>query len=117
MHHTALLCIWALSVMLAWLLAATITLTPSLPTLQQVAKYFREIFAELAPGGSGDLVMVKRRREEEGADEEGSDVEGDDGANGARQQAGGMEIMTQYTGVKAKVSRGWVGGKAGGIAG
>ena len=78
--------------------------------MQQVAKYFREIFVELAPGGHGDLVMVKRRREEEGADEEGSDDEGDDGAGGARQQAGGMEIMTQYTGVKAKVSRGWVRG-------
>ena len=57
--------------------------------------------------------MVKRRREEEGADEEGSDDEGQDGASGARQQAGGVEIMTQYTGVKAKVSRGWLRGEAG----
>ena len=90
----------------AWLLTATVRLPPSPSTLQQVAKYFREIFAELAPGGHGDLVMVKRRREEEGADEEGSDGEGDDDARGARQQAGSTEIMPQYTGVRANVSRG-----------
>jgi structural maintenance of chromosome 3 (chondroitin sulfate proteoglycan 6) len=29
-------------------------------TFKQVAKNFREIFAELAPGGRGELVMQKR---------------------------------------------------------
>ena len=33
-----------------------------LPCLQGVAKFFREIFAELAPGGKGEMVMLKTGR-------------------------------------------------------
>lgn len=31
-------------------------------TFKGVAKHFREVFAELVPGGKGELVMIKRRQ-------------------------------------------------------
>lgn len=40
------------------------------PLLQGVAKNFREIFAELAPGGKGELVMQKANPPEPRADSE-----------------------------------------------
>ncbi|KAK9828108.1 hypothetical protein WJX81_005196 [Elliptochloris bilobata] len=76
-------------------------------TFKGVAKYFREIFAELAPGGKGELVMQKRlpgaaaaaavTAAAGGAGEE--DNEGDEDAEG-----GG--IAEKYAGVKVKVSFG-----------
>ena len=70
---------------------------------QGVAKNFREIFAELAPGGKAELIMQKRlpgaapaENPAEGAGEE--DGEDDDEAEG-----GG--IAEKYAGVKVKVRR------------
>lgn len=58
--------------------------------MQGVAKNFREIFAELAPGGKGELVMQKATQKAAAAD-----VEEADPAN---------EINDRYSGVKVKVS-------------
>ena len=65
--------------------------------LQQVAKNFREIFAELAPGGRGELVMQKRLRTEPQAEPE---PEGEDDEAGPSDRPDAME---RYAGVKVKV--------------
>lgn len=57
-------------------------------TFKQVARSFREIFAELCPGGSGQLVMVKRG---EGQGEEGEE-------EGHPRD----EVLDRYSGVKAR---------------
>ncbi len=57
--------------------------------VQGVAKNFREIFAELAPGGKGELVMQKATQKAAAAD-----VEEADPAN---------EANDRYSGVKVKV--------------
>ena len=64
--------------------------------LQQVAKNFREIFGELAPGGRGELVMQKRLRPEP---QEEVDPEEDEEA-GPSDRADALE---RYAGVKVKV--------------
>jgi len=61
-------------------------------TFKQVAKNFREIFSELAPGGRGELVMQKRL-----PGDAVEDVEDDDGVT---------ETHEKYSGVKVKVSFG-----------
>jgi len=62
-------------------------------SLQGVAKNFREIFAELVPGGKGELVMQKRLGAPAAADEDENDAEGG-GRDGASEK---------YSGVKVKV--------------
>ena len=62
--------------------------------LQQVAKNFREIFGELAPGGRGELVMQKRLRPEMQENEDPEEEE--EGGNKA-------DAMERYAGVKVKV--------------
>ena len=54
-----------------------------------MAKNFREIFAELAPGGKGELVMQKATQKA------AADVEEADTAN---------DTNDRYSGVKVKVS-------------
>ncbi len=61
-----------------------------------MAKNFREIFGELAPGGQGELVMQKRLRPEP---QEDADPEEDEEA-GPSDRADAME---RYAGVKVKV--------------
>lgn len=56
--------------------------------MQGVAKNFREIFAELAPGGKGELVMQKATQKA------AADVEEAEPAN---------ETNERYSGVKVKV--------------
>ncbi|KAK9861310.1 hypothetical protein WJX84_000307, partial [Apatococcus fuscideae] len=67
-------------------------------TFKGVAKSFREIFGELAPGGRGELVMQKRLRSQP---EQADDMDGDDAE---AQPADGMS--ERYSGVKVKVSFG-----------
>eukprot|EP00878_Enallax_costatus_P007647 GHUV01008006.1.p1 GENE.GHUV01008006.1~~GHUV01008006.1.p1 ORF type:complete len:1195 (+),score=501.93 GHUV01008006.1:213-3797(+) len=64
-------------------------------TFKGVAKNFREVFAELVPGGKGELVMQRRRT---GDDDDGSDVEGDDA------EAAGGGVLDKYSGVKVRVA-------------
>ncbi|CAG9460585.1 unnamed protein product [Pedinophyceae sp. YPF-701] len=64
-----------------------------LRTFKQVAKNFRDIFAELVAGGRGELVMVKRRAAED-ADDDGD-------AAGAPATS-----VDQFSGVKVRVSFG-----------
>ena len=59
-----------------------------------MAKNFREIFAELVPGGRGELVMQKRLRVEAAAEAAEDD---EDGAEG------GHNVSEKYSGVKVKV--------------
>ncbi len=59
-----------------------------------MAKNFREIFAELVPGGRGELVMQKRLRVEAAAEAAEDD---EDGAKG------GHNVSEKYSGVKVKV--------------
>lgn len=66
--------------------------------MQQVAKNFREIFGELAPGGRGELVMQKQLRPDP---QQEVDPEEDEEA-GPSDRAGAME---RYAGVKVKVRR------------
>ena len=70
---------------------------------QGVAKNFREIFAELAPGGKAELVMQKRLPGavpvEHAADGAGEN-DGDDD-----EEAEGGGIAEKYAGVKVKVRR------------
>lgn len=62
-----------------------------------MAKNFREIFAELAPGGRGELVMQKRLRPNPQAEPD-SDAEDEEAGPSDRQDA-----MDRYAGVKVKV--------------
>ena len=64
--------------------------------MQQVAKNFREIFGELAPGGRGELVMQKQLRPDP---QEDAHPEEDEEA-GPSDKGGAME---RYAGVKVKV--------------
>lgn len=64
--------------------------------MQQVAKNFREIFGELAPGGRGELVMQKQLRPDP---QQEVDPEEDE-EPGPSDRAGAME---RYAGVKVKV--------------
>ena len=67
--------------------------------VQGVAKNFRDVFRDLAPGGRGELVMQKRvHREVEAA--EGPDGEG---ADGEEADDGESAISQKYSGVKVKV--------------
>jgi len=64
-------------------------------TFKGVAKHFREIFAELAPGGRGELVMQKRvagNPSEDAADEAEDDM--------------AEEAHEKYSGVKVRISFG-----------
>ena len=63
--------------------------------VQGVAKSFREIFGELAPGGRGELVMQKRLHSQP---EPADDLDGDDPEE---QPADGLS--ERYSGVKVKV--------------
>ncbi|KAF8071065.1 SMC3 [Scenedesmus sp. PABB004] len=63
-------------------------------TFKGVAKNFREVFAELVPGGKGELVMQRRRAGEEGGEEEDDE--------GAQEGAGG--VLEKYSGVKVRVA-------------
>lgn len=63
--------------------------------MQGVAKSFREIFGELAPGGRGELVMQKRNRSEQ---QQADEMEGEE------LEAQPVDAMSEkYSGVKVKV--------------
>ncbi|KAF6265896.1 RecF/RecN/SMC [Scenedesmus sp. NREL 46B-D3] len=64
-------------------------------TFKGVAKNFREVFAELVPGGKGELVMQRRKPGEEESEEE----EGDGPAAGAAHG-----VLERYSGVKVRVA-------------
>ena len=69
---------------------------------QGVAKSFREIFRDLAPGGHGELVMQKRvRRADPGPD--GDELGNGSGGEERDGDAGGAGISEKYAGVKVKV--------------
>ncbi|DBB00026.1 hypothetical protein WJX77_003476 [Trebouxia sp. C0004] len=68
-------------------------------TFKQVAKNFREIFGELAPGGRGELVMQKRLRPDP-QDEPEAEEEEEAGPSDR------PDAMERYAGVKVKVSFG-----------
>jgi len=74
-------------------------------TFKQVAKAFRETFAQLAPGSRAELVMV-RRVAVDGADGDAEmDGDGRDGeGDGVGADAGG--VLERYSGVKVRVSFG-----------
>eukprot|EP00879_Flechtneria_rotunda_P012761 GHRR01013325.1.p1 GENE.GHRR01013325.1~~GHRR01013325.1.p1 ORF type:complete len:1111 (+),score=537.85 GHRR01013325.1:324-3656(+) len=66
-------------------------------TFKTVAKNFREVFAELVPGGKGELVMQKRKT--------AGDAEADDSAGegeDADRATGG--VLEKYSGVKVRVA-------------
>lgn len=68
-----------------------------------MAKNFREVFRDLAPGGRGELVMQKRLRtvDAEGglaAAQEGDAADGDD------EEGDATAISEKYSGVKVKVN-------------
>jgi structural maintenance of chromosome 3 (chondroitin sulfate proteoglycan 6) len=68
--------------------------------VQGVAKSFREIFRDLAPGGRGEVVMQKRVHSN-GAAVDGEDGVGSGGEEREGDAAGG--ISEKYAGVKVKV--------------
>ena len=68
---------------------------------QGVAKSFREIFRDLAPGGHGELVMQKRVRRNDDAGRDGG--EGDGSGGEERDGDGASSISEKYAGVKVKV--------------
>ena len=75
--------------------------------VQGVAKSFREIFRDLAPGGRGEVVMQKRVRREADAPD-GEDGDGSGGEDREGDAAG--SISEKYAGVKVKVRascQGW----------
>ncbi|GBF98156.1 hypothetical protein Rsub_10568 [Raphidocelis subcapitata] len=61
-------------------------------TFKGVAKNFREVFAALAPGGRGELVMQRRHQAAPG--------EEDDDDGGAEAAAGGGGAIGKYSGVR-----------------
>ncbi len=63
--------------------------------MQGVAKSFREIFGELAPGGQGELVMQKRLRS--------GPEPADDADEEAAEEAHPHGMSEKYSGVKVKV--------------
>uniref|UniRef100_A0A7S3VMZ6 Structural maintenance of chromosomes protein n=1 Tax=Dunaliella tertiolecta TaxID=3047 RepID=A0A7S3VMZ6_DUNTE len=67
-------------------------------TFKGVAKHFREVFADLVPGGRGELVMQKRHPTTGMAEGE---EEGDDIQAGARDGKGALD---KYSGVKVRVA-------------
>lgn len=64
-------------------------------TFKGVAKFFKEAFSELVPGGHGSLVMMTKRKADDAADED-PDEEGPPNDHEAR--------LEKYVGVKVKVS-------------
>lgn len=71
---------------------------------QGVAKNFREIFAELAPGGKAELVMQKRLPGAAPAEAAADGAGADDGDDDDEEAEGGG-IAEKYAGVKVKVRR------------
>ena len=69
--------------------------------MQGVAKSFREIFRDLAPGGRGEVVMQKRVHSN-GAAVDGEDGDGSGGEEREGDAAAGG-ISEKYAGVKVKV--------------
>lgn len=74
--------------------------------VQGVAKNFREVFRDLAPGGRGELVMQKRLRrpEAEGANggAEGP-AAGEEPAEGDEDEEDSTGASQKYSGVKVRV--------------
>ena len=74
--------------------------------MQGVAKNFREVFRDLAPGGRGELVMQKRLRrpQEEGghAGAEGPPA-GGEAAEGDEDEEETPGTTEKYSGVKVRV--------------
>ena len=71
-----------------------------------MAKNFREVFRDLAPGGRGELVMQKAlRRPEEEADGTRPDGAGAAGeaADGDEEEEDAPGATEKYSGVKVKV--------------
>lgn len=64
-------------------------------TFKGVAKFFKEAFSELVPGGHGSLVMMTKRKADE-ADDDADEDEAPNGDNEVRRE--------KYVGVKVKVS-------------
>ena len=58
--------------------------------VQGVAKNFREIFAELAPGGKGELVMQKATQKA------AADVEEADPANDTNERYSGVKVKVHF---------------------
>ena len=73
----------------------------------QVAKSFRDVFADLAPGCSGELVMIKNSarqgQSDAGAARAAGEEEGMTHVDGA---ADGAAAVDKYSGVKVKVQFG-----------
>ncbi|GLC40305.1 hypothetical protein PLESTB_001807200 [Pleodorina starrii] len=65
-------------------------------TFKGVAKNFREVFAALVPGGTGELVMIR-------AAGRGVAADGDDEEEGGVGAAGGSSGTDKYSGVKVRV--------------
>lgn len=69
-------------------------------TFKGVAKNFREVFAELVPGGSGELVMLRAAgKAAGGAEEEADDAE----ARAVARAAAAAGSSEKYSGVKVRV--------------
>ncbi|CAI7876370.1 unnamed protein product [Closterium sp. NIES-53] len=67
-------------------------------TFKQVARNFRETFAQLVRSGHGSLVMVRKRKEDEAVDEDEDDEEGGGGRDGDADSR-----LDKYAGVRVKV--------------
>ncbi|GJP45294.1 hypothetical protein CLOM_g4698 [Closterium sp. NIES-68] len=67
-------------------------------TFKQVARNFRETFAQLVPSGHGSLVMVRKRKEDEAVED---DDEDEDGGN---KDGDADSRLDKYAGVRVKVS-------------
>ena len=71
---------------------------------QGVAKNFREVFRDLAPGGRGELVMQKRLRTEAVGMEGGhAAAQGGDAADDDEDEGDASGMSEKYSGVKVKV--------------
>ncbi|CAI5469374.1 unnamed protein product, partial [Closterium sp. Yama58-4] len=69
-------------------------------TFKQVARNFRETFAQLVRSGHGSLVMVRKRKEDEAVDEDEDDEEGGGGGRDGDTDS----RLDKYAGVRVKVS-------------
>jgi structural maintenance of chromosome 3 (chondroitin sulfate proteoglycan 6) len=68
-------------------------------TFKGVAKFFKEAFSELVPGGHGSLVMMTKRRADEAEDEDADEDRPPDGdAEGRREKYVGVKVKVSFTG-------------------
>ncbi|PNW77651.1 hypothetical protein CHLRE_10g445650v5 [Chlamydomonas reinhardtii] len=72
-------------------------------TFKGVAKNFREVFADLVPGGTGELVMIRaagRAAAADGEDDEG----GGTGPSGGSEKYSGVKVKVRFAGAGEAVS-------------